>query len=74
MFNSSQEKTQLITIITHKEVQILYNLTRGGAIQRLNKIRASLGKKLCHNLTVIDFCKAEDITLEDFDLLMKRAK
>ncbi len=68
------KETTLINRITHKDLQILYGLSRTGALRRLNIIRASLNKKKHHVLTVLDFCKAEDISLADFDNLMKRAE
>lgn len=68
-----QNAQPLINRITHKELQIIYGLSKSGARGRLLAIRASLQKKTSHFLTVVDFCKAEDITLNDFDILIKRA-
>ena len=63
----------LINRITHKEIQIIYGLSKSGARGRLSTIRCSLNKEKSHFLTIMDFCKAEDITMEDFDILIKRA-
>ena len=63
----------LINRITHKELQIIYGLSKSGAMYRLAGIRSALNKEKKHFLTVIDFCKAEDITVEDFDKMIKRA-
>ena len=70
---SREKKPPLVNKITHKEIQIIYGLTKNGALTRLTAIRASLKEKPSHTLTVIDFCKIEDITLADFDLLIQRA-
>lgn len=63
-----------INLITHQELILLYGYTVNGARGRLQTIRAALGKQTHHKLTVLDFCKAEDISLEDFDIMMKRSR
>ena len=68
-----EKKFAPVNRITHKELRIIFGLSEKGARRRLTAIRASLGKKTNHVLTVVDFCKAEDISLKDFDLLMERA-
>ncbi len=61
------EKQQIIPFdITYKEVMQLWDITKGNAVQRLNKIRRSLDKKRRHKLTVTQFCREEDITPEEF--------
>lgn len=62
-----------INLITHQHLILLYGYSYDGASARLTAIRASLGKERRHILTVIEFCRAEDIKLEDFDLMMERA-
>jgi hypothetical protein len=52
--------------ITYKEVMQMWNINKDCAVQRLNSIRNSLGKKRRHKLTVTQFCNAEDITPEEF--------
>jgi hypothetical protein len=52
--------------ITYKEVAIVWGISDSSAVQRLNTIRKSLGKKKFHRLSVIQFCTAEDISPDEF--------
>lgn len=72
MLNSSKGKP-LINVITHKEIQLLFGITKLAAMRRLTILRSSAGRKSSQKLTVIDFCKEEGISIEDFDKLMQRA-
>ena len=52
--------------VTYKEVMQLWNISKDSAVQRLNAIRNSLSKKRRHKLTVVQFCREEDISLDEF--------
>lgn len=66
-------KAPVIIKITHKELQLIYGLTKSGALKRIARIRQALGKNESQILTVMDFCRQEDITVSDFDFMIKRA-
>ena len=55
-----------IADVTYKEVMQLWNLGAIAAKSRLTRIRNSLNKGRKHKLTVVQFCKEEDITLDEF--------
>lgn len=57
---------QNLVDVTYKEVMQLWNINKNCAVQRLNSIRTSLGKKRKHKLTVVQFCNEEDIKPEEF--------
>lgn len=73
MVNVPQKKLPVINRITHVELQLLYGLSIDGAKNRLTNIRKTLGKDPADILTVVAFCSAEKITINEFDLMMKRA-
>jgi len=56
-----------ITIISYKEIMIFWGITQDAAEKRLYLIRCSLGKKIFQKLTKPQYCKAEDITTDEFD-------
>lgn len=62
-----------INKVTYKEVMIIYGCTARGAGSRLEIIRKELNKGHYDLLTVIEFCRAEDMSLDDFDILYERA-
>ena len=70
MVNTAAKK--IINKITYRELMIIYGLTAQGAIARLQTIRAAVGITPARILNVFAFCKAEGITIEDFDLLYQR--
>lgn len=53
--------------ISYKEIMIFWGITEDAARKRLNLIRSSLGKNRFQRLSKIQYCKAEDITLEEFN-------
>ena len=55
-----------IVNVTYKEVQILWNLSAMAAQKRLNLIRSLLNKDRMHKLTPYQYCKAEDISIDEF--------
>lgn len=65
------EKQNNIRFITHKEIMQFWNISQKSAQKRLWLIRSSLGKKGILKLSVDQFCKAEDITPEEFFNKMK---
>ena len=73
MATSPERNEPGINKITHKELQIIFNLSKSGAKKRLAIIRASVGKTVSQTLTVFDFCRVEDIPLSEFDLMILRA-
>lgn len=60
--------------ITFQTLMLVWGLTRTGAITRLNNIRQRLDMPHSKMLNVIEYCKAEEITIDDFDMMMKRAQ
>ena len=52
--------------VTYKEVMQLWNISKESANKRLTTIRSVLKKKRWQKLTVGQFCKAEDISEEEF--------
>ncbi len=52
--------------VTYKEVMQFWNLSKDQAVYRLKVIRNSLEKKRRHKLTVVQFCKWEDVSEEEF--------
>lgn len=63
----------LPTIISFHEIMIIYNCTKGAAQRKLSTIRAMLGKKSSQKLSIIAFCKAEGLELDEFDIMYCRA-
>lgn len=63
--------SQNIVDVTYKEVMQLWRLNKECAVQRLTVIRKNLGKKRVHKLTVFQYCKAEDISIEEFYNMLK---
>ena len=55
-----------ITHVTYKEVQILWGMHPQAAANRLCNIRSGLNKSRKHRLTVFQYCKAEDISTDEF--------
>ena len=55
-----------ITHVTYKEVMIMWNCSDFSAMKRLQLLRSTLGKRKIHRLTVVQYCKAEDIAIEEF--------
>lgn len=62
-----------INKITHQELMLLFGYSKGGAMLRLATIRSSLEKKTGQLLTVTDLCKYENISLDDFDIMLQRS-
>lgn len=73
MSTSNSKQHKKLNTVTFRDIMLLYNMSTQGAQLRLKLIRATLGKTDAHKLTVFDFCKVEGITVEDFDLMHKRA-
>lgn len=69
MSNSAFTK---VNKIHYKTLMIIYGLTAQGAIYRLQGIRAAIGITPAQVLHVFAFCKAEGITVEEFDMLYER--
>lgn len=59
-------KPQEIADVTYKEVMQFWNIGIKAAKGRLYRIRTSLNKDRKHRLTVVQFCKEEDITEQEF--------
>lgn len=53
---------------------LIWGLSRAGAINRLAAVRDRLQKTHSQSLNVFKYCQAEDITIEQFDVMMKRAQ
>jgi hypothetical protein len=60
--------------INYQVVMLVWGFTRTGAINRLNTIRQRLQMPQGKMLNVVEYCKAEDITIDDFDMMMRRAQ
>lgn len=52
--------------VTYNEVMQLWNISERAAVRRLTIIRTTLKKKRWQKLTVVQYCKAEDISEEEF--------
>jgi ribosome-interacting GTPase 1 len=61
-----------LTHVTYKEIMIFWNCSQRVAQVRLNTIRNMLEKKRFHRLTVIQFCIAEDISVDEFNQALNR--
>lgn len=62
-----------INVITKKEVAQLYGMSIQGAARRVWIIRKELKLPEAQKLTVIKFCEAEGLQLNEFDEMAKRA-
>ena len=56
-----------ITAITYKEVAAFWGMNEDAAMKRTNLIRSLLGKKRFQRLTKAQYCKAEDISIDEFN-------
>ena len=52
--------------VTYKEVAIVWGSSLTAAANRLAVIRKTLNKKKFHRLTIVQYCKAEDISIDEF--------
>lgn len=55
-----------IVNVTYKEVAIFWNLSTDAAHKRISFIRSLLNKKKFQKLTIYQYCKAEDISTDEF--------
>lgn len=63
-----------INRITHQEIALIFGYNIDYAKARLTLIRTTLGKPPGSMLTVTEFCRYEHISLEDFDVMLERAR
>ncbi len=52
--------------VTYKEVMQLWNSTEKNAKHRLTRIRKSLNKQRWQKITILQYCREEDISVEEF--------